>query len=63
MLVSSEKAKDSYEWRFVKGLRQAPLAERTGSAQPTYTPCVDQVGTFARRLEREGEAFWVFLDV
>jgi hypothetical protein len=23
----------------------------------------DKAGTFARRLEREGEALWVFLDV
>jgi transposase len=28
-----------------------------------YTTRPDQAGTFARRLEREGEALWVFLDV
>jgi transposase len=28
-----------------------------------YTPRADKAGTFARRLQREGEALWVFLDV
>jgi transposase len=28
-----------------------------------YTARPDKAGTFARRLEREGEALWVFLDV
>jgi transposase len=28
-----------------------------------HTPREDQAGTFARRLQREGEALWVFLDV
>ncbi len=28
-----------------------------------HASCKDKAGTFARRLQREGEALWVFLDV